>query len=109
MCIRDRRSVEEPDQDKVLRGSRDGFVETLVMNTALIRRRIRNPDLTVKIFSVGSLSKTDVAVCYMNSVVDHKLLDRITKKIQSVQVEALTTVSYTHLDVYKRQHLSCFC
>lgn len=84
------RSVEEPDQDKVLRGSRDGFVETLVMNTALIRRRIRNPDLTVKIFSVGSLSKTDVAVCYMNSVADHKLLGRITQKIQSVQVEALT-------------------
>ena len=84
------RSVEEPDQDKVLRGSRDGFVETLVMNTALIRRRIRNPDLTDKIFSVGSLSKTDVAVCYMDSVVDHKLLDQITQKIQSVQVEALT-------------------
>ncbi len=84
------RSVEEPDQDKVLRGSRDGFVETLVMNTALIRRRIRTPDLTVKIFSVGSLSQTDVAVCYLDTVVDHKLLDRIIHKIKTVEVEALT-------------------
>lgn len=84
------RSTEEPEKDRVLRGSRDGFVETLVMNTALIRRRIRAPQLTVKIFNVGSLSQTDVAVCYMNDKVDHKLLDRLTKKLETVKVEALT-------------------
>lgn len=84
------RSIEEPEKDKVLRGSRDGFVETLVMNTALIRRRIRNADFSVKIFSVGSLSKTDVAMCYMDSMVDHKLLDRLTKKLETLKVKALT-------------------
>ena len=59
------RSVEEPEKDKVLRGSRDGFVETVVFNTALIRRRIRDPKLTMSIFSVGESSHTDIVVCYM--------------------------------------------
>lgn len=84
------RETAEPEKDKVLRGSRDGFVETLVMNTALIRRRVRDPNLTMRIFSVGSRSKTDVVVCYMDDKVDHKLLKGICEKIQSVQVESLT-------------------
>ena len=56
------RDTSEPSTDRVLRGSRDGFVETLVSNTALIRRRIRNDGLTMKIFSVGKMSKSDVVV-----------------------------------------------
>ena len=47
------RGVSEPEKDKVLRGSRDGFVETLIFNTALIRRRIRDPKLTMEITSAG--------------------------------------------------------
>lgn len=73
------RDSSEPDRDKVIVGSRDGFVETLVANTALIRRRIRNPSLTMKILSVGSLSKTDVVLCYMDDHVDHALLNRLLK------------------------------
>jgi len=74
----------------VIVGSRDGFVETLVANTALIRRRIRNPSLTMKILSVGSLSKTDVVLCYMDDHVDHALLNKLLKKIQDAPVESLT-------------------
>ena len=59
------RSVEEPEKDKVLRGSRDGFVETLVFNTALIRRRIRTPKLSMEILTTGKLSKTDIVLCYL--------------------------------------------
>ena len=55
------RSTSEPDNDKVLRGSRDGFVETLINNTALIRRRIRDSELTVKAYSIGTQSPTDDA------------------------------------------------
>ena len=57
------RGVTEPDKDKVLRGSRDGFVETLIFNTALIRRRIRDTNFTVEILSAGDSSHTDIAVC----------------------------------------------
>lgn len=84
------RGVDEPVKDKVLRGSRDGFVETLVSNTALIRRRIRDPQLTVKIFSIGSISKTDVCLCYMDNKVDKKLLERISNTLKNVQVDSLT-------------------
>ena len=84
------RETAEPEKDKVLRGARDGFVETLVMNTALIRRRVRDPKLTMRIFTVGSRSKTDVVVCYMDDKVDHKLLEEVCGKIESVQVESLT-------------------
>lgn len=59
------RSVEEPEKDKSLRGSRDGFVETIVFNTALIRRRIRDPHLVMKMFDVGRSSRTDVTLCYL--------------------------------------------
>lgn len=84
------RDTGEPEKDRVLRGSKDGFVETLICNTALIRRRIRTPMLHIKAFNVGNLSKTDVAVCYIENKVDKKLLKEITQKIEDIDVESLT-------------------
>ena len=84
------RSVSEPDKDKVMRGSRDGFVETLVFNTALIRRRIRDPKLTIEIMSAGESSHTDIALCYMEDRVDRELLGTIRDRIRRLVVDALT-------------------
>ena len=84
------RGVSEPDKDKVLRGSRDGFVETLIFNTALIRRRIRDPKLTVEILSAGESSHTDIALCYMEGRADTELLSTIKQRIQDLHVDALT-------------------
>ncbi len=84
------RSVQEPDDEKVLRGSRDGFVETLVFNTALIRRRIRDPNLTMEIMQVGKKSKTDVVVCYMDDMVDKKVLSALTKRIKEITINSLS-------------------
>ncbi len=84
------RSVSEPDKDKVLRGSRDGFVETLIFNTALIRRRIRDTNLTVEIAQAGESSHTDIAICYMKERVDQQLLKTIKDRIQTLHVDALT-------------------
>ncbi len=84
------RGVSEPEKDKVLRGSRDGFVETLVFNTALIRRRIRDPKLRMEILTVGESSHTDIALCYMENRVDTDLLNRIRTRIQKVHVDALS-------------------
>ena len=64
------RSVGEPENDKVLRGSHDGFVETLIFNTALIRRRVRDTNLTMQIMQIGKKSKTDVVLCYLDGVAD---------------------------------------
>lgn len=84
------RSVGEPEKDKVMRGSRDGFVETLIFNTALIRRRIRDPRLTMEILTAGESSHTDIAVCYMDGRQDQNLLDKIKGRIQNLKVDALT-------------------
>ncbi len=71
-------------------GSRDGFVETLVFNTALIRRRIRDPKLRMEIMNIGESSHTDIAICYMENRVDTELLNRIRTRIQKVHVDALS-------------------
>ncbi|MCI9399017.1 MAG: spore germination protein [Lachnospiraceae bacterium] len=84
------RSVSEPSKDKVLRGSKDGFVETLIFNTALIRRRIRSIDLRMEILSAGKASKTDIALCYMDSRVDKNFLKKIRDRIKDIKVDALT-------------------
>lgn len=84
------RSMQEPEEDKVLRGSRDGFVETLIFNTALIRRRIRDTRLHMEYTSVGSESKTDIVLCYMEHLVDQKMLADIRNKLANIHVEALT-------------------
>lgn len=83
------RSVEEPDKDKSLRGSRDGFVETIVFNTALMRRRIRDPHLTMEMMDIGESSRTDVALCYMSDRVDQELLENVRNRLQSIQVDDL--------------------
>lgn len=84
------RGMNEPEDDRVLRGSRDGFVETLVWNTALIRRRIRDPRLRMEYTNVGTSSKTDLVLCYMENKVDEKMLARIRDIIADIHVEALT-------------------
>ena len=84
------RSVSEPEKDKVLRGSRDGFVETLVFNTALIRRRIRDPKLTIEVMNAGESSHTDIAICYFKGRHDENLLTLIKDRINKLKVDALT-------------------
>lgn len=84
------RSVEEPEKDRVLRGSRDGFVETIVFNTALIRRRIRSEELIMEIQSVGNISKTDVVVSYMSKHVDENLLKKVKERIAAIDIDALS-------------------
>ncbi len=84
------RGVEEPEKDKVLRGSKDGFVETVVSNTALIRRRIRSTDLHMEMMSAGESSHTDIVLCYMSGRADQVFLEEIKEKIRNIQVDSLT-------------------
>ncbi len=84
------RGVQEPESDKVLRGSHEGFVETIIYNTALIRRKIRNPNLTMKSFQVGNSSKTDIVISYLEDKVDKKLLKTVVDKLNSIDVESLS-------------------
>ena len=83
------RVTEEPGNDKVMRGARDGFVETLIFNTAMVRRRIRDPRLRVKYANVGERSKTDVAVVYIEGKADPVYVKQLIEKINSIKTDAL--------------------
>lgn len=83
------RSVEEPEKDKSLRGSKDGFVETVVFDTALIRRRIRDPHLIMEMLEIGQSSRTDVVLCYMTNKADPKLISTIRKRLRAIRTTDL--------------------
>lgn len=84
------RNVDEPEKDKVLRGSRDGFIEALIPNAGLIRRRIRDTNLIFQMENVGRSSKTDVAVIYMKDRVKQQALQNVIQKIQKINVDSLS-------------------
>lgn len=83
------RSAEEPENDKVMRGSRDGFVETLLFNTAMLRRRIRDPQLTVQYVNVSAVSRTDVALCYMADRADPDYVASLAQKLATLPTDSL--------------------
>ena len=84
------RSVEEPSAGKVLRGAHDGFIETLVANAALLRRRIRDPQLTLEGHKVSDRSHADVVLCYLENKVDRKLLDEVRQKLAKIDVRSVS-------------------
>lgn len=84
------RSVDEPEKDKVMRGSRDGFVETVVFNTALIRRRIRSTNLVMEMHTVGKSSRTDVVIAYMGDRVEPEMLKNIRQRVDAIQIDSLS-------------------
>ena len=84
------RAVSEPDTSKVLRGSHDGFTETLVQNTALLRRRIRDTDLRLENHKVGGRSQTDVVLAYMDSHVNKQELEQLRRKLSAIDVGSIS-------------------
>lgn len=83
------RGLEEPTTEKVVRGSRDGFNETLMVNISLVRRRLRDPKLRYELVQVGERTKTDVCIAYIDDIVDKELLKSIKDKIEAVKVDGL--------------------
>ncbi|MBE6552358.1 MAG: spore germination protein [Ruminococcaceae bacterium] len=90
--IRDypKRSISEPSKSKTLRGPHEGFTESLITNSVLIRRRVKTSSLRFELFNIGSISETDVSLCYIESMCDKKLLETLRRKLSSVKTESLT-------------------
>ena len=84
------RGVEEPSAGKVLRGAHDGFIETLVANAALLRRRIRDPQLTLEGHKVSDRSRADIVLCYLENKVDRRLLDEVRQKLGQIDVRSVS-------------------
>lgn len=89
------RMPQEPDTEKVVRGSRDGFVENIIVNTAITRRRIRDERLRFEIMRVGERSKTDIAVGYIDGVADPDLINIVIKELKNIKADGLTMADKT--------------
>ncbi|GEM04464.1 spore germination protein [Halolactibacillus miurensis] len=93
------RNSEEPDTERVVRGSRDGFTENIIENTALIRRRVRDPHLRHEIIKVGKRSQTDICLSYIEGLCDQDLVDLVKKELDMIQIDALPMADKT-LETY---------
>jgi stage V sporulation protein AF len=89
------RQPQEPDTEKVVRGSRDGFVENIIINTALTRRRIRDEKLRFEMLKVGERSKTDVALGYIEDIADPDLLNILRKEINGIETDGIPMADKT--------------
>lgn len=90
----DTRSVDEPQTEQVVRGSRDGFTESIRTNTALVRRRIRDPELRLETMSIGLRTRTDVNIAYINGVVKKGLVDEVKKRLNRIQIDGILESGY---------------
>lgn len=90
----EKRSVEEPTAESVVRGAREGFTESLGVNTALLRRRIRSPHLKMVPMSIGRYTQTEIIVAYMDGLADPTLLEEITARLKRLDVEGVLESGY---------------
>ncbi|GAB3052541.1 spore germination protein [Virgibacillus ainsalahensis] len=89
------RTPEEPDTERVIRGSRDGFTENIIENAGLARRRLRDPRLRLEMLKVGERSKTDVSVTYLQDVADQGMVNVIKEKINAIEIDGITMADKT--------------
>src|SRR3954463_7400908 len=89
------RGPQEPDMERVVRGSRDGFVETIVFNTALTRRRVRDPSLRMEFMQVGRRSKTDVVLCYIEDIADTNTVKKLKNTSSQIDTDGLPMADKT--------------
>ncbi|BAF60021.1 hypothetical membrane protein [Pelotomaculum thermopropionicum SI] len=83
------RSITDPEAEPTVRGSRESFVETLRTNTSLIRRRIKSPSLKIETFRIGEITNTDVAVIYIEGIVNSKLVEEVKSRLEKIKVGAV--------------------
>lgn len=93
------RSIEEPEKDRSVRGSKDGFVETLIFNAAMIRRRIRTPQLCMEYIQVGKDTKLDVALAYIDGKCDKTVLKKLRERLKSIKINGLSMSSQALAEV----------
>jgi len=102
------RSIEEPSKEKSLRGSKDGFVESMMTNIALIRRRIRDNHLIFKVFAIGEITKSDVSMVYMKNKADMGMVKKLEKSLESLRTKGLTVTEQTLVELIIGKRMSRF-
>ncbi|MFD2925863.1 spore germination protein [Halobacillus naozhouensis] len=102
------RTPTEPDTEKVIRGSRDGYTENIVENTALTRRRIRDERLRFEMLQVGERSKTDICIAYINDIVDPGMVQLIKEEMKNIDTDGLSMADKSVEEFLVRQGYNPF-
>lgn len=102
------RGPEEPDIERVVRGSRDGYVETLVFNTALTRRRVRDRTLRMEYMQVGRRSKTDIVISYIEDIADPDMVKELKKSIEKIDTDGVPMAEKTIEEYLSGRHWNPF-
>ncbi|WP_028390944.1 spore germination protein [Bacillus cihuensis] len=90
----EKRSIMEPDAESVIRGPREGFIETLRVNTSLLRRKIRHPLLKMKQMDIGRYTETQVIVAYIEGIADSTLVDEVTSRLKRIKIDGILESGY---------------
>jgi spore germination protein KA len=90
----DMRSVAEPATETVVRGPRDGFTENIRTNTAIMRRRIRDPNLRIEGMQVGVRSKTDINIAYIKDIAKESLVEEVKLRLSRIKIDAVLESGY---------------
>ncbi|RWZ60885.1 spore germination protein [Halobacillus fulvus] len=98
------RGPQEPDLERVVRGARDGFVETIVFNTALTRRRIRDRSLRMEYSQIGRRSKTDICLCYLKDIADPERVSHLQRVLSEIDTDALPMAEKTIEEFISGRH-----
>ena len=88
------RGIVEPSGEKVLSGPREGFCEALMINLSMVRRRLRNNELKIKFKSFGVRTNTQVCICYIDSVVNKKVLDELYRRLETINIDGVLDTNY---------------
>ncbi|MEA4920371.1 MAG: spore germination protein [Clostridiaceae bacterium] len=103
------RSIDEPDGEKVAKGPREGFVEPLMINLSMLKRRLRTNKLKIEMLTIGEKTGTSCCLCYIDGVTDGKLLNEIRQKMEEVKIDGVLSTNYvaemitpTPFEVFKR-------
>lgn len=100
----DRRSTTEPDAERVTKGPKEGFTESLIINTSYIRRRIRNADLKFEMMNIGQTTQTMVCISYMSSAVNDKILKEAKKRLEDIHVDIILEAEYVREYIQDRSY-----
>ena len=90
----DKRSITEPTTQLSIRGPKDAFTETLRTNTALIRRRLKSPNLWVEPMKIGTVTQTDIAIMYLKGIANDKIVKEVKKRLQQIDIDSIIDSGY---------------
>ncbi|MCG9969457.1 spore germination protein [Pelotomaculum terephthalicicum JT] len=102
------RSIEESQTELVVRGPREAFVETLRVNTSLIRRKIKNPNLKIEAMKLGQITKTDIAIVYIKGIVNEQVVTEVKERLNRINIDSILETGYIE-ELVEDNPLSPFC